>query len=231
MHNQAVDWLGDLWGFPFDVAVWGTANGWVGALLTGFSFLLAANVYRKNRDDKRREQASLVVFTNYYTSAFGEDDMVLVTIRGSVHNYSPALVTNASIVVEMANKTARQRLSLIDRWFRPSKKVIARHPLREGDDITDTILPGDDRRYMVDIPYEADLAAQQVVVKLKFMDGNSVAWERPFMGAPVEPKGPGRVRAWIIRELYWRSWEKEHPEVEESPDPPESEGQKALTAE
>jgi hypothetical protein len=33
-----------------------TANGWAGALITGISFLLAAYVYRRNRQDKRIEQ-------------------------------------------------------------------------------------------------------------------------------------------------------------------------------
>ncbi|ODR24326.1 hypothetical protein [Mycolicibacterium porcinum] len=222
---------GDLWEYPFLASVWGTVNGWAGTIVTAGSFFIAALVYRKNREDQRRAQASLIVFTNYYTSTFGEDDMVLVTIRGGVHNHSPALITNASIVVVMTNKTARQRLSWIDRWFRPRKKVIARHPLREGSDITDTILPGEDRRYMVEIPYDENLAAEQVVIKLTFMDANSADWERPYRGAPVEPKRPGRIRRAIITRLYWRDWEKEHPEIEETPDPKGGEWPKVPHAE
>jgi hypothetical protein len=207
MHNHAVNW-GDLAQYPFLASVWGTANGWVGTLVTGGSFLLAANVYRKNRQDKRREQASLIVFTNYYTSGFDED-FFLITIRGTVHNHSSSLVTNAAIVIEMTKGTARQRLSRLDRWFRPHKKTIANHKLQVDDDITCTILPDTDMRYKVDIPFEAKVAAEDVVVKLTFMDGNSVEWERPFMGAPVEPKLPGRIRMAAITRLKWKDWEKE----------------------
>lgn len=221
-----MDWLGDLRHYPFRVEVWGTANGWAGAFLTGFSFLLAANVYRKNRQDKLREQASLIALSGHYTSAMDED-FFLVSVRGRVHNYPSSLVTHAAIEVEMTNRTARQRLSWVDRWFRPSKRRIAHHPLREDMDITDTILPGEDRRYFVEIPYEASVCAEEVVVKLTFMDANSVEWERPYMGAPSEPKLPGKHRAWIIRQLYWRDWEKKHPESDdENPEIEESQAQK-----
>lgn len=224
--------MGDLWHFPFRVEVWGTANGWVGALLTGFSFLLAANVYRKNREDKLREQASLITFPSHYTSAINEG-FLLTSVRGRVHNHSSALITNAAIVIEMTNRTARQRLSRFDRWFRPHKRTIVYHHLRDEEnmDITDTILPGDDRRYYVEMPDDAELCAAEVMVKLMFMDANAVEWERPYMGTPVERKVPGKLRAWIIREISWRDWDKEHPEIEEEPEPPDDEGPKALTAE
>jgi hypothetical protein len=224
-----VNW-GDLTEIPFLASVWGTVNGWVGTVVTSGSFLLAALVYRRNRQDKRREQASLIVFTNYYTSGFDED-FFLIMIRGTVHNHSSTLVTNAAITVEMTKRTARQRLSLFGRWFRPHKKTIVYHKLQVDDDITCTILPDTDIRYMVDIPFEAKVGAEDVVVKLTFMDGNSVEWERPFMGAPAEPRLPGRIRTAAITSLKWRDWLKKNPDVDESPSPPESEGPKALTEE
>ncbi|MFA1706040.1 hypothetical protein ACDT10_24425 [Mycobacterium intracellulare] len=207
---------GDLWEYPFLASVWGTANGWVGTIVTGFSFLLAANTYRKNRQDKRREQASLIVFTNYFTSMM-DQDFYLTTIRGTVHNHSSSLVTNAAIVVEMTKRTARHRLSRFDRWFRPHKKTIAYHKLQSDNDITCTILPGADTRYMVEIPYEKAITADEVVVQLSFMDANSVEWERPFMGAPLESKLPGRIRTAIITRLQWKDWEKENQNSDENP--------------
>lgn len=219
LQNRLMNW-GRLTEIPFDAAVWGTVNGWVGTVVTSGSFLLAALVYRKNREDKRREQASLIAFSGHYTSIMNED-MFLASVRGRVHNHSSSLVTNAAIVVTMTNRTARKRLSWTDRCFRPHKAIIAQHALGEEGDITDTILPSEDRRYYVEIPYEAEARAEDVVVMLTFMDANSVEWERPYKGAPVEPKLPGKIRASIITRLAWKDWEKENPEIEENSDQPE----------
>lgn len=216
-HNHRVNWLGDLWQYPFHASVWGTAGQWFGSILTGGSLLLGFKIMRTNQKDKRREQASLVVFPSYYTSTFDED-FFLIMIRGTVHNYSSSLVTNAAIVVELAKRTARQRLSRFDRWFRPHKKTIVYHRLQTDGDITGTILPGADIRYVVEIPDEERLVAEDVVIKLIFMDANSVVWERPFMGAPVEPKRPGRIRGALITRLEWKDWDKEHQDDETLPD-------------
>ncbi|BBY89299.1 Uncharacterised protein [Mycolicibacterium tokaiense] len=97
-------------------------------------------------------------------------------------------------------------------------------------DITDTILPGEDRRYYVEMPDDAELCAEEVLVKLTFMDANSVEWERPMQGAPVEPNLPGRIRQRLINRLYWKDWLKEHPETHEDSNPQEDEGPRALTA-
>ena len=201
MHNRPVNW-GDLTEFPFLASVWGDAATWVGSVFTGGAALIAANVYRKSLQDKRREQASLIAFAGHYTSVM-DDDYFLASVRGRVHNHSSSLVTHAAVVVEMTNRTARKKLSWIDRWFRLHKKVIALLPLRDEEsmDITDTILPGEDRRYYLEIPYEGGVCAEEVVVKLTFMDANSVEWERPYMGAPVEPKLPGRIRTSLITRL------------------------------
>ncbi len=225
VHNRPVD-LGELWEYPFLASVWGTVNGWAGTIVTGFSFLVAAFTYRKNRQDKRREQASLVVFTNYYTSTFGEDNMTLIMVRGTIHNHSSSLVTNAAVVVEMTKKTARQRLSLFDRWFRPHRQTVICHNIRIKDDITGTILPDAQTSYMVEIPYDEQLAAEDVLIKLSFMDANSVEWGRPYRGVPEEPKLPGRIRTALITRLKWKDWEKENPEADESSDSPDGEAVK-----
>lgn len=231
MHNRPVNW-GDLWEYPLNAEVWGDVATWVGAVMTGVAALIAANVYRANSKDKRREQASLITFPSHYTSAMNED-FFLTSVRGRVHNHSSALITNAAIVVEMTNRTARQRLSRVDRWFKPHKKRIAYHPLRDEKnmDITDTILPREDRRYYVEMPDDAELCAEEVVVKLTFMDANSVEWERPMQGAPVEPKLPGKIRGWLITRLYWQDWLKEHPDTDETPELTDDEGPKVLTSE
>ncbi|MDG4667008.1 hypothetical protein [Mycobacterium sp. 236(2023)] len=161
------------------------------------------------------------------------EDFFLVSVRGRVHNHSSALITNAAIVIEMTDRTARQRLSRSDRWFRPHKKTVLYHHLRDEKDmdITDTILPGEDRRYYVEMPDDAELCAEEVVVKLTFMDANSVEWERPMQGAPVESNLPGRIRRRLINRLYWKDWLKEHPDTDEDSNPQEDEGRRALTAE
>lgn len=225
-----MDW-GELWEYPFLASVWGTVNGWAGTVVTGFSFLVAAFTYRKNRQDKRRGQASLVVFTNYYTSTFGEDNMTLIMVRGTIHNYSSSLVTNAAVVVEMTKRTARERLSLFNRCFRPHKQTIVCHNIRIKDDITGTIPPGAQTSYMVEIPYDEQLAAEDVVIKLSFMDANSVEWDRPYRGAPAEPKLPGRIRTALITRLRWKDLEEGDPDVDESADPSDGEAINALTAE
>ncbi|WP_459979904.1 hypothetical protein, partial [Mycobacterium avium] len=181
---------------------------WVGSLLTGFSLILAFNVLRINQRDKRIAQASLIVFTNYYTSVMDEN-FYLVTIRGTIHNHSSALITNTAIVVEMTKRLARQRLSLFDRWFRPHRKVIAHYNIRIGDDINGTLLPEKSTNYFVEISYEAEVTAEDVVIKLTFMDANSVTWDRVIGGAPTEPKLPGRLRSWIITRLRSKDWETE----------------------
>ncbi|MDI9960678.1 MULTISPECIES: hypothetical protein [unclassified Rhodococcus (in: high G+C Gram-positive bacteria)] len=215
-----MNWLGDLWQYPFHASVWGTAGQWFGSILTGGSLFLGFKIMRINQKDKRREQASLVVFTNYYTSSLGEDGdiMPLVTIRGSVHNYSSALVTDARIAIEMTRGTARQRLSFFDRWFRPQKKVIASKKLQVEDDITCTILPDTDIRYVLHLPDDSHIAAEEVDINLTFMDANSVAWKRPFMGVPVESKRPGRIRGALTTRLEWKDWDKEHPDKDTLPD-------------
>src|SRR6185312_9505563 len=106
---------------------------------------------------------------SHHYSSIMDEDFFLASVRGRVHNHSSSLVTHAAIVVTMTNRTARKRLSWTDRWFRPHKRRVAHHPLREDMDITDTILPGEDRRYYVEIPYEAKVCAEDVVVKLTFM--------------------------------------------------------------
>jgi hypothetical protein len=228
MHNHAVNW-GDLAHYPFHADVWGDAATWAGAVMTGVAALIAAGVYRTNSKDKRREQASLITFPSHYTSAMDEN-FFLTSVRGRVHNHSPALITNAAIVIEMTNRTARQQLSRFDRWFRPHKKTIVYHHLRDEQnmDITDTILPSEDRRYYVEMPDDAELCAEEVVVKLAFMDANAVEWERPMRGAPVEPKLPGRIRTRLVNSLKWKDWEKQHPEIDETPESSEGGGPKAL---
>ncbi|QNJ90981.1 hypothetical protein HZU40_22475 [Mycolicibacterium fluoranthenivorans] len=222
---------GDLAHYPFHADVWGDAATWVGALMTGVASLIAANVYRTNSKDKRREQSSLITFPSHYTSAMDED-FFLTSVRGRVHNHSSALITHAAIVIEMTNRAARKRLSRFDRWLRPHKKTIVYHHLRdeENRDITDTILPGEDRRYYVEMPDDAGLCAEEVVVKLTFMDANAVEWERPMQGAPVESKLPGKIRTKLITWLQWRDWEKANPEIEETSDPPEGEDPNAPTS-
>jgi hypothetical protein len=230
VHNRAMDWLGELWHYPMYASVWGTAGQWVSSVLTGGSLFLAFKIMRTNQKDKRREQASLVVFTNYYTSTFGEEDMTLIMIRGTIHNHSSSLVTNAAIVIEMTKRTARQRLSFFDRCFRPHKKTVVYHNIRIDDDITGTVLPDAETSYMIEVPYDEQLTAGDVVIKLSFMDANSVEWDRPHRGAPEEPKLPGRIRTALITWLKWRDWEKANPDVDESLDPPEGDGPKALEA-
>lgn len=185
-------------------------------MLTAASLFLGFKIMRINQKDKRREQASLVVFTNYYTSTFGTDDMTLIMIRGTIHNHSAALVTNAAIAVDMTKRTARKRVSVFDRWFRPHKKTVVQHSIRLDDDITGTILPEGSANYRVEIPYDDELTADDVVIKLTFMDANGVEWERAFRGAPVEPRFPSKVRMALIHRLQWRDWDKKMKAEEEA---------------
>ncbi|OCB14774.1 hypothetical protein A5717_01700 [Mycolicibacterium porcinum] len=62
VHDLSVDWLGDLWHYPFHAEVWGDAATWTGAVATGLAALIAAITYAVSRRQDKWAQASLIDF-------------------------------------------------------------------------------------------------------------------------------------------------------------------------
>ncbi|MGB3482461.1 MAG: hypothetical protein WBB07_09645 [Mycobacterium sp.] len=199
------EWLGDLWQFPFPVEVYGTANGWAGALLTGVSFLLAANVYRKNRQDNRIEQASKVLFTWAASLDFETDGVV--RLKGDIYNHSDTLITDVAVIAHLTHEAMKEGSKRLDRFMNPLMGLIYYHSVQPEEHMNSVVMPDVKAPFEFDLnpPYFGKVRLEQMRIELRFTDGNSVAWSRQRTGIPIEHDYPGRLKRWSIGGIkQWR---------------------------
>ncbi|MCA2256013.1 hypothetical protein JF710_22795 [Mycobacterium intracellulare] len=198
-------WLGDLWNFPFPADVYGTANGWAGALLTGFSFLLAANVYRKNRQDKRIEQASKVLFT--WTASLDPDTDGVVRLKGDVYNHSDTIITDVAVIAWLTPEAMKKGSKRLDRFMNPLMGLIYYHTVQPDEHMNSVVMPDGTAPFAfeLDPPYFGKVQPEQMQIELHFTDGNSVTWNRQRTGIPLEHHYEGRLTRWSIGGItQWR---------------------------
>ncbi len=193
---------GDLTHLPLNAEVWGTAGQWVSSLLTAGSLLLGYSILRINQQDKRRAQASLITFSAVYSQDMETD--LLSRVKGTVYNHSQAPITNVAIVVEMNETMAKRRSPRIERFINPIHSLIVYHHVRAEEDLTSTIMPNESVPYELQVSAVARLRPEDVVVKLTFLDANSVTWDRATLGIPREHKFHGPVRDWARKVLASR---------------------------
>ncbi|WP_280835523.1 hypothetical protein [Mycolicibacterium frederiksbergense] len=77
-----MNWLGDLWHYPFHADVWGTASDWFSGFATGIAALIAAVAYAIGRRQEKWAQASLIYFElsgQYYV--YNRSDKPIVGVR------------------------------------------------------------------------------------------------------------------------------------------------------
>lgn len=205
LNGGVEELLGDLWSFPFPVDVYGTANGWVGALLTGISFLLAANVYRKNRQDKRIDQASKVLFTWAASLDFETDGVV--HLKGDVYNHSDTLITDVAVIAYLTPEAIKKVSKRLDRFMNPLIGLIHYHSVQPDEHMNSVVMPNEKAPFEFDInpPYFGQVRLEQMLVELHFIDGNSVPWNRRRSGIPIEHEYEGRLKRWCIGGIkQWR---------------------------
>lgn len=238
LNGDVDEWLGDLWSFPFPVDVYGTASGWAGALLTGISFLLAATVYRKNRQDKRIEQASKVLFTWAASLDFETDGVV--RLKGDVYNHSDTLITDVAVVAYLTHEAMKKGSKRLDRFMNPLMGLIYYHSVQPDEHINSVVMPEVKAPFEFDLnpPYFGKVRLDQMRIELHFIDGNSVTWTRQRTGIPIEHNYQGRLKGWSIGGIkQWRilkgktksTWKKLQPTkkglpTKETRDPPQEEG-------
>lgn len=197
-------YLGDLWHFPFLVEIWGTASSWAGATITGFSFLLAANVYRRNSRDQRISQASKVVFTANFAEDFDEDR--ITRVKGTVFNHSDAMIMHVAVVVRLKEEVLKKRTTRTQRLFDIVPGLIQHVSVVNDEHMNNVIEPGESESYEADIPNWYKGPRESVEAFLQFTDANSVVWERPLNKTPNEFVFDGLRERWSRAAI--RTWRR-----------------------
>lgn len=195
-----------MWGhlLAFDVEIYGTVGQWVGSVLTGLSLLLGFRILQINQQDKRREQASKILFTSMYRR--DAETGLLGGIRGTIYNHSDAIILHTAITVSLKDDIVRERFSRLDRYLDPSLGRLAYHDVQPEDMIGGVVEPHDSASYDIKWPFGlSDVGVGDVKVILQFDDANGVTWNRVLHGKPIEPKDRGRAKKAVSKGVVrWR---------------------------
>ncbi|MFC7450656.1 hypothetical protein [Rhodococcus daqingensis] len=165
--------FGDLWAFPFDVAVWGTVGQWVSSLVSAASVFLALLILMLDRREKERAQASKVVFSTKWK---GQE------LTANVHNHSDAVLFVAVLfLIEESVSTPSHK------WRQPETSMVGVEDYLaytfsiEADDrgliLANTSLT---KRWTIDEPRRPGYKMNAFLI---FNDANGVTWKRSeYMG-------------------------------------------------
>ncbi|MGU3653611.1 hypothetical protein [Mycolicibacterium sp. A43C] len=182
--------LGELTKFPFLASVWGDVATWVGSLGTTGALLLGVGTLRRDRNEKRVRQASLVTFTATVGKDFEEPE--LGGVYGVVFNGSESPITYVRVSVHADNYLPRNAAEV------PDPHLVALIEV-SGEDGPYTVGPRTKVNYHAAPNHHVPLGA--IRTTLSFTDADGRDWSRDSDGRLSEIKQPTATRRLLARFL------------------------------